>query len=259
MGIGTELLRISPIVNDLLRRVVGKILGHDLTDKERNETFLGLRSLDDPLEHYFGRVLGSNTILLQMVLYVYACMSPITTYFTLFIFGVMAIGFRNQFIFIYPIANDSGGKLWLNFVKISIVCMILAEIILFAVLLLSQAYIPAFLLLPLIVTSILFDIYLKRRHFMVTAFLPVRDCALTDQERESGRNEGLMQDWLKGSYLQPALKERFKEVSGDNRGGKREEVMSSAIADQKAAGEHKSEEVEEDDQEEQDDTMDVHT
>lgn len=86
---------------------------------------------------------------------------------------------------------------------------------------------------------------------MVTAFLPVRDCALTDQERESGRNEGLVQDWLKGSYLQPALKERFKEVSGDNRGGKREEVlMSSAIADQKAAGEHKSEEVEEDDQEE---------
>ena len=55
------------------------------------------------------------------------------------------------------------------------------------------------------------------------------------------------------------MKERFKEVSGDNRGGNREEVMPSAIADQKAAGEHKSEEVEEGDQEEQDDNMDVHT
>lgn len=46
-----------------------------------------------------------------MVLYVYGLMSPITAYFTLLIFGALAIGFRNQFIYIYPLRNDSGGEL----------------------------------------------------------------------------------------------------------------------------------------------------
>ena len=140
---GLELLRLTPYATDLCRRIVANILGHNLTEKERNETFLGLRALDDPLEFYFGKELGQKTILIQMVLYVYVCMSPITAFFTLFVFGALAIGFRNQFIFIYPIANDSGGKLWISYTKISIVCMIVAELILGAVLLLKGALIPA--------------------------------------------------------------------------------------------------------------------
>ena len=121
LGLATELLRISPIATNLARKIVAKVMGHNLTEKEQNETFLGLRALDDPLEYYFGRELGSKTVLLLMVLYVYGCMSPITCWFTLLIFGLLAIGFRNQFIFIYPVANDSGGKLWINFTRLSII------------------------------------------------------------------------------------------------------------------------------------------
>ena len=44
---------------------------------------MGIRALSDPLEYYFGRELGAKTILLMMVLYVYSCMAPITSYFTL--------------------------------------------------------------------------------------------------------------------------------------------------------------------------------
>jgi hypothetical protein len=57
---------------------------------------------------------GWKTMLLLMVLYVYSCMLPITSYFTLLVFGFLAIGLQSQFIFIYPVANDSGtgGKLW---------------------------------------------------------------------------------------------------------------------------------------------------
>ena len=86
LSLGIELLRISPVVQNALRKVVSKILGHNLTDKERESTFIGLRSLDDPLEYYFGRELGSKIILALMVLYVYgAGMAPITCYFTLLI------------------------------------------------------------------------------------------------------------------------------------------------------------------------------
>ena len=204
---GLELLRLSPYANNLLRRIAAKILGHNLTEKERNETFLGLRSLDDPQEFYFGRELGQKTILIQMVLFVYVCMSPITSYFTLFVFTALVIGFRNQFIYIYPIANDSGGKLWISFTKISIICMIVAELILFAVILLKGALIPALLLLPLIAASILFDAYFKRRHFTVTKFLPVGECAKVDSQNEGDES---LKELLKGGYLQPALKERMK-------------------------------------------------
>jgi hypothetical protein len=205
---GLELLRLTPGVIDLLRRIVAKMLGHNLTEKERNETFLGLRSLDDPSEFYFGRELGQKTILIQMVMFVYVCMSPITSYFTLFVFTALVIGFRNQFIYIYPIANDSGGKLWISFTKISIVCMIVAELILFAVILLKGALIPAFLLLPLIAASIMFDAYFKKRHFTITKFLPVGECALVDSQNEGDES---LKELLKGSYLQPALKKGRKE------------------------------------------------
>ncbi len=75
LSLGMELLRISPIGENILRKVACKCMGYNLTEKERNTTFMGLRSLDDPLEYYFGRELGSKIILLQMVLYVYGCMA----------------------------------------------------------------------------------------------------------------------------------------------------------------------------------------
>lgn len=205
MSLGTELLRISPVGTNLARQFAAKILGHNLTEKEQKETFLGLRALDDPLEYFFGRELGSKTILLQMVLYVYGCMAPLTCWFTLMIFGMLAIGFRNQFIFIYPVANDSGGKLWINFTRLSIICMIIAEIVLLAVLLLKEAYVAGFLLLPLVIVSILFDLYLKRRHYSVTQYLPLGECAALNQAYEMLNADC---DWLKDAYLQPALRER---------------------------------------------------
>lgn len=205
LALGTELLRISPIATNMVRKIISKATGHNLTEKERNKTFMGLRALDDPLEYFFGRELGSKIILLQMVLYVYGCMSPITCWFTLPLFGLLAIGFRHQFIYIYPIANDSGGKLWINFTRLSIICMIVSEVVLFAVLLLKEAFVPAILLLPLVVVSIIFDIYLKRRHYFTTHYLPMGECSTVDQQAE---NEGISSDWLKKSYLQPSLKSR---------------------------------------------------
>lgn len=205
LSLGIELLRISPIATNMARVIIATVMGHNLTEREQRETFMGLRALDDPLEYFFGRELGSKIILLQMVLYVYGCMSPITCWCTLPLFGLLAIGFRHQFIYIYPIANDSGGKLWINFTRLSIICMIVSEIVLFAVLLLKEVFVAAVLLLPLVFVSIIFDIYLKRRHYFTTHYLPMGECSNIDRQTES---EGMSSDWLKGAYLQPSLKSR---------------------------------------------------
>jgi hypothetical protein len=46
----------------------------------------------------------------------------------LFCFGYMGIAFRHQFTYIYPTSPDSGGKLWTNFIRTLLVCMLIAEI-----------------------------------------------------------------------------------------------------------------------------------
>lgn len=222
LGLGTELLRVSPIVQSILRHYVGKFLGYDLTDKERSSSYLGLRVFSDPLEYYFGRKLGGETMLIYMVLFVYAPMAPISCYFTLLIFVLLAMGYRNQFIYIYPIANDSGGTLYLMFVKIMIICMIVAEIVLIGVLALKQAPIAVGLLVPLIVVTILFNSYLKKKHYYVTRYLPTEDCAAVDRKNSE---ECVTLEFLKDAYLQPALKvrsalpENYDEIEGKKRIG----------------------------------------
>lgn len=217
LGLGMELLRTSPIVQSVLRHYVGKLLGYDLTEKERSSTYLGLRVFSDPLEYYFGRKLGGETMLIFMVLFVYGSMSPITCYFTCLVFGLLAMGFRNQFIFIYPIANDSGGTLFICFIKIMIICMIIAEVVLIGVLALKQSLIALGLLVPLIIITFLFNSYLNKKHYYVTRFLPTEDCGKTDRKNEQ---EGMTYEFLNEAYLQPAMKtrsalpENYSEIDG---------------------------------------------
>ena len=217
MPLGSELLRISPVVTNIIRKLLANVLGHNLTEKERNETFLGLQALGDPPQYFFGSATGSKTVLLLMVLYVYSCMSPITSYFTFLVFGLLAMGLRNQVLFIYPVANDSGGKLWINFQRISVVCMIVAEIILLVLLMSKVAIIAAILLLPLIIMTIEFKVYLDQRHYSVTRYLPMAVCCAIDG---NDYNEGVADAPLRDAYLQPALKggsvfpENYSDIKG---------------------------------------------
>jgi hypothetical protein len=218
LGLGTELLRISPIVQSLLRHYVGKLLGYDLTEKERKSTYLGLRGYNDPSEYYFGSKLGGETMLIFMILFVYGTMSPITCYFTFLVFSLLAMGFRNQFFYIYPIANDSGGTLFVCFVKVMIICMIIAQVVLIGVLALKESPIAVGLLVPLLIITCLFNSYLNKKHYYVTRYLPTEDCGKIDQKNES---DGMALDFLKEGYLQPAMKTKsrlpgnFCEVSVD--------------------------------------------
>jgi hypothetical protein len=196
-----ELLRIIPIVMNLIRKLLANLLGHNITEKEKHETFI-LPSLNDPAEFYFGTEFGMKFVMIMMVQYVYSCMSPITSYFTLIVFSFLTVGLRNQFLFIYPPMNDSGGKLWLNLQRLSVVYMIIAEIVLF-VLMLSKNYIAAMLLIPLIVVTILFKFHTARRHYLITNHLPIEMCAAIDGQYQ---REGIIDETFKNAYLQPSLK-----------------------------------------------------
>lgn len=63
-----------------------------------------------------------------MVLLVYSVISPITNFVVAFCFVYMGSIFRHQFIYIYPARSDSGGKMWINFIRVLVSCMFIGEV-----------------------------------------------------------------------------------------------------------------------------------
>lgn len=68
-----ELLRISPVVVNAIRKVASNKLGHNLTDKERNGAFMGLSPLDNPTEV---RVTHLLLVLVQLCTSQIFCSTP---------------------------------------------------------------------------------------------------------------------------------------------------------------------------------------
>lgn len=242
LGIGFELLRVSYLAMAFLRSKVGP----NLTEKERNTTWMGIRPLADPYQFLFGIVLG-KAILYFMVSFVYATMAPITNYFLALCYALLSVAYRHQFIYIYPPFHDSGGKIWTAFVSLVITCMIVAEIVFTGWLgikkapisvglmvggfymylsyvrtllpsILAQHFACVILLfvfdtqIPLIICTILFSLYVRQEHFHVTNHLPSEYCVEKDDENTQ---DGPMDyRFLKGAYLQAALKESARYPDG---------------------------------------------
>ena len=120
---GLEVLRVVPIAMAVIRSFVGP----KLTEKEKRTTFFGLRPLYDPLEFQHADF-TSNAVFYFMVLLVYSVISPLANFFLAFVFLALGTMLRHQFIYIYPTVPDSGGKIWVNFIKILVTCMLVAEI-----------------------------------------------------------------------------------------------------------------------------------
>jgi hypothetical protein len=111
--LSVELLRVSAVATHLIRNKVGP----NLTEKERNTTWMGIRPLAVPEEFRHAQVM-SNAVLYFMVFFVYSTIAPITSFFVGMCFFFMAAAYRHQFIYIYPTFPDSGGTLWANFFKL---------------------------------------------------------------------------------------------------------------------------------------------
>lgn len=214
LGQGLELLRVVPLAKAGIRKLVGP----RLTEKERNTTFGPLNTLADPNDFEFADVV-SNGILYWMVLFVYGSLAPAANWFLAFCFCIMISGYRHQLIFNYPAYPDSGGQLWVGFIGIALTCMLIAEFTLLGLLALKKATIAAPLMFPLIITTILFNFYVRQRHFLVSSRLPSRTALKKDlKNQEQGRMD---MSFVTGKYLQPAL-QSVEEVYPENFGATRE-------------------------------------
>ena len=145
---------------------------------------------------------------------VYAVIAPLTVFIQAFCFLLMFVGYRHQFIYIYPAFPDSGGKCWTNFIKILMTCMLIAECTIVGLMGLKKAVIATLMMIPLIVITILFNAYVRQQHFRVAENLPSRECLKEDLR--NGPDFDL--SFTKGVYLQKEMQDKKKLPENLSRG-----------------------------------------
>lgn len=201
LPLGLELLRSRNIAEGLAR----KFLGPRLSVEDRQTVWMGLHPFSNPrkIEHH--EVLASS-VLYFIVFFVYATLAPITSIFMLVCFLIMGGIYRNQFVFSYPTKPDSGGKLWIQFMQIIPTSLLIGEATISGFLTLKSAPVSAALMLPLIGMTVLFNLYIRQKHFKATAYLPVCECLNAD--RRNNLNGNLDLGLTSTLYLQPELREK---------------------------------------------------
>ena len=150
-----------------------------------------------------------------IVMLVYAVIAPLTVFIQAFCFLLLLISYRHQFVYIYSANPDSGGKVWTNFIKILMTCMLIAQFTIVGLMALKKSVIAFPLMIPLIVVTVLFNAYIRQQHFRTAEFLPSRECLKEDLR--NGPDFDL--SFTKGAYLQEELrhKRKFPENLSDPR------------------------------------------
>lgn len=201
LGLGIELLRIGPAILAWLRTCTGP----NLTEEERNSPYLFLNPLAVPPKFNHASAL-SNVVLFCMILFVYAVIAPLTSIVLLAAFPILSSGYRNQFIYIYPPAQESGGRMWMCFVRIITNCLILAQFIISFMLGIKKSIVATTLMIPLILFTLLFRAFLEQRHFDVVECLPSHECHRKDAASDFYITESFEDMFVKPELL---IKEAF--------------------------------------------------
>ena len=208
LGVGMELLRVAPVIMASLR----DCFGPSLTEKERNTPWLFFSPLACPPIFNHAAVL-SSVVLFCMILFVYSVLAPLTSIVLVLSFLLIGSAYRHQIIYIYPPTQESGGRLWLNFVGIVLNCMMVAQITIIGVMALKESIVATILTVPVLIATGLFKSYINQRHFKQVECLPSHECFRRDTSSDFYITES-----FEDLYVQPEL--LTKEVLPENIGSK---------------------------------------
>jgi hypothetical protein len=220
LGSLIELFRVVPLVQSVFRAN----LGRRLTEKERKHSVGILRPLSCVDKVYFSRV-QSRYLLYFMILFVYTTISPLVNWFCVFLFLFASCVYRYQFVFNYPDTPDSGGEMWLYFVRVILACILIAQLTLVGFLGLKESAIGVGLMIPLVVVTCLFMIYLGQRHFRIGKHLPAQACLSQDL---ANQDDDVDYEEFRNQYKNPSLMARFLDADWDS--GKEMPTRSVTLA-----------------------------
>lgn len=84
--------------------------------------------------------------------------------------------------------------------------MLIAQVTIVGMLALNKSGAASALMIPLLIITILFTVYIHQKHFAITEHLPTKDAVVVDL-RNNSENE-MDFGFLVGQYIQPELRDR---------------------------------------------------
>lgn len=198
VGLPIEMLKVMPLLKAGLRSIVGP----NLTSRESERIYLKvIRPLNQPLWLLHAEIMAAN-VLYFMVFFVYSSTAPLVNWILLFCFSLLTPCWRYQIICNYPKKPDTGGALYLTFMKIVRVSAIIGQLSLWAVLGLKRYPYAIPWMVPLLIGNVLFNLYIGQRQEDSTSALPSEECVIIDRALEE---EGEDFSFLKDAYKQTPL------------------------------------------------------
>ena len=82
------------------------------------------------------------------------------------------------------------------------------------------------MMIPLVIITILFYVYISQKHFSTSEYLPARACIMTDKKNKDVVSS-LDMDFMKGQYQQPELKN--KKILPANTCSRRQVIKETTI------------------------------
>ena len=211
IGTLVELYRAVPLIQCAIRFC----LGHRATEKQRNEAIGPFKPLSVVDKFYFSRI-QARILLYFMVLFVYSSISPVVNWMCLVFFLFLGSVYRHQFIFNYPKTPDGGGHMWIMFMAVILACMVIAQVTLWGLLGIRQAVVAVSMMIPLMVVTGIFIVYLAQHYFWLGKYLPAH-CGLSQDldNAEAGVDFSTFHDLYKNPVLktQPIDVEQYKHTN----------------------------------------------
>jgi hypothetical protein len=127
-------------------------------------------------------------------------MAPIITWFTAGCLFVMQIAYKHNYMYNFSKTPDSGGLLWLMFIRLVQVSVLIGEFLLLGYLILKKATVAWPFMIPIIVGTLLHTKYLRQKHFWVADSLPAERCLGVDMTYARDFSD------FKDEYVRPILK-----------------------------------------------------
>ena len=98
----------------------------------------------------------------------------------------------------------SGGKLYIQFMKLIPATMMIGEVTIAGFFALKRTPVASAMMIPLLIITSLFIVYLNQMHYKMANYLPAELCMEVDDKHSERGNLDL--SFMKGKYRQPELR-----------------------------------------------------
>jgi len=200
VGLGFELVRVTPILHSLIRRALCNLL----TARDKRETSLGMRPIDDPGWMQIHKVFAQDMLVVSIGV-VFAVIAPLVLVPCIVFCVFSRVLWTHQYLYVYENCCETGGLFWPVVFRRSIFALLLAQATILGQFMLKGAWLQVYCVGVLMIGTY---VYLRKQRAMFDAMsqsLPLEVASIMDSTAGDDPEQPAS-ELVRDSYLHPALR-----------------------------------------------------